>query len=140
MTKLKSAKIKILTYLFIPIISLIGCSNTGDLISGGIFESEEVKSVKSGTIKACPSSTLGEMADSFLSNPSWRDFDSVSGGKVVELTGGFSYDGVPVDAVIQFKVIGSSFETAYLGINGVDQNLLVLSALLTNMCEATLLN
>jgi hypothetical protein len=126
--------------LLVLTLALTACSNSSDILSTTIFESAAVKSVKGGTIQACPSSTLGEMGDAFLSNPSWRDFDSLSGSKVVELTGGFSYDGVPVDAVIQFKVIGSSFETAYLGINGVDQNLLVLSALLTNMCEATLLN
>ena len=132
--------IKSALVLLLSTLALTACSNSSDILSTTIFESAAVQSVKGGTIQACPSSTLGEMGDAFLSNPSWRDFDSLSGSKVVELTGGFNYDGVPVDAVIQFEVSGSSFETAYLGINGVDQNMLVLSALLTNMCKATILN
>jgi hypothetical protein len=77
------------------------------------------------------------MADAFMSNPSWRAFTSLSGSKVVELSGGISYSSLPATAVIQFEVFGSTFEISYLGINDIDQNKLVLSALLTKMCDAT---
>ncbi len=136
----QNSKLKLVSVFLFSTLTLTSCSSSENLFSSGIFESAAIKSVKEGSIQACPSSTLGEMGDAFLSNSSWRDFDSISGSKVVELTGGFNYDGMPVDAVIQFEVTGSNFETSYLGINGVDQNLLVLSALLTKMCEATLLN
>jgi hypothetical protein len=77
------------------------------------------------------------MAEAFMSNPSWRDFPSTSGGTVVELTGEISYDGYPADALIQFNLSGGSFEAVYLGINDVDQSMLMLSSLLNKMCDAT---
>jgi hypothetical protein len=77
------------------------------------------------------------MAEAFMSNPSWRDFPSTSGGTVVELTGEISYDGYPADALIQFDLSGGSFEAVYLGINDVDQSMLMLSSLLNKMCDAT---
>jgi hypothetical protein len=89
-------------------------------------------------VQACPFSTLGEMAEAFMSNPSWSDFTSNTGTAVVELTGQISYSGLPATAVIQFEVFGSTFETSYLGINGIDQNKLVLSALLSKMCDAVI--
>ena len=84
-----------------------------------------------------PSATLGEMADAFMSDASWTDFPSSTGSTIVELTGEISYDGYPADAIIQFDLYGDSFEAVYLGINDVDQSKLVLSALLTKMCNAT---
>ena len=77
------------------------------------------------------------MADSFMSNPSWTDFPSTTGTTVVELSGEISFDGYPADALIQFDLDGYSFEAVYLGINGVDQSMLVLNGLLTKMCDAT---
>ena len=134
-------------YVLLAVISLLlaGCSSssssdasdaTSDLLDY-FTESSNVLSVKDASISSCPSATLGEMADAFMTNPSWRDFPSTSGGTVVELTGEISYDGFPADALIQFDLSGGSFEAVYLGINNVDQSLLVLSALLNKMCDAT---
>ena len=71
--------IKPVLLLLLSTLVLTACSNSSDILSNSIFESAAVKSVKGGTIQACPNSTLGEMGDAFLSNPSWRDFDSLSG-------------------------------------------------------------
>jgi hypothetical protein len=125
-------------FLLLLSLSVAGCTNDEDVLSLTVLESAEIKSVKNGSLELCPSATVGEMADAFLSNPSWRDFESTGSGKVVELTGGLSYDDSPATALIQFTFDGGNFETAYLGINGQDQNLIVLSALLQKMCEATL--
>ena len=92
--------------------------------------------VKDSYVQACSTATLGEMADAFMSDPQWRDFQGTSGNTIVELSGGISYDGMPADALIQFEISGGSFEAVYLGINSVDQNMLVLSALLNKMCDA----
>ena len=134
-------------YVLLAVISLLlaGCSSssssdTSDASSDLLdyfTESANVSSVKDASISSCPSATLGQMADAFMTNPSWRDFPSTSGGTVVELTGEISYDGFPADALIQFDLSGGSFEAVYLGINNVDQSLLVLSALLNKMCDAT---
>lgn len=134
-------------YVLLAVISLLlaGCSSssssdasdaTSDLLDY-FTESSNVLSVKDASLSSCPSATLGQMADAFMTNPSWRDFPSTSGGTVVELTGEISYDGFPADALIQFDLSGGSFEAVYLGINNVDQSLLVLSALLNKMCDAT---
>jgi hypothetical protein len=134
-------------HVLLAVISLLlaGCSSssssdasdaTSDLLDY-FTESSNVLSVKDASLSSCPSATLGQMADAFMTNPSWRDFPSTSGGTVVELTGEISYDGFPADALIQFDLSGGSFEAVYLGINNIDQSLLVLSALLNKMCDAT---
>jgi len=134
-------------YVLLAILPLVltGCSGSSSSgasdVSSDLLdyftESANVSSVKDASLSSCPTATLGEMADAFMTNPSWRDFPSTSGGTVVELTGEIAYDGLPADALIQFDLSGGSFEAVYLGINSVDQNLLVLSALLTKMCNAT---
>jgi hypothetical protein len=134
-------------YILLAVISLLlaGCSsssssNSSDASSDLLdyfTESSNVLSVKDASLSSCPSATLGQMADAFMTNPSWRDFPSTSGGTVVELTGEISYDGYPADALIQFDLSGGSFEAVYLGINDVDQSMLMLSSLLSKMCDAT---
>lgn len=114
-------------------------SGTEDVLSGIadlLDDSYNVSLVKDSYVEACATATLGEMADAFMSGPQWRDFESTSGTTIVELTGGISYDGLPADALIQFEISGGTFEAVYLGINDVDQSLLVLSALLGKMCDA----
>lgn len=108
----------------------------GDFIGA---DSEAIRTVKDGIIKACPLSTIEEMADSFLTNPQWSEFTSTTGNTVVELEGGLIYDNLPTQAVIQFTVIPSvgSFEAEYLEIGGAPQSLLVMSALFNKMCSAT---
>ena len=82
-------------YVLLAVISLLlaGCSSssssdasdaTSDLLDY-FTESSNVLSVKDASISSCPSATLGQMADAFMTNPSWRDFPSTSGGTVVEL-------------------------------------------------------
>lgn len=134
-------------YVLLAAISLLlaGCSSSSSSDSSDVSsdlldyfsESANVSSVKDASLSSCPSATLGQMAEAFMSNPSWRDFPSTSGGTVVELTGEISYDGYPADALIQFDLSGGSFEAVYLGINDVDQSMLMLSSLLNKMCDAT---
>lgn len=134
----------LISVLIIPLM-LAGCSGSNSSDSSDVLsdpldyftDSANVSSVKDASLSSCPYATLGEMADAFMSNASWTDFPSTTGTTIVELTGEISYDGYPADALIQFDLSGGSFEAVYLGINGVDQSLLVLSALLGKMCDAT---
>ena len=131
-------------YILLAIFPLLlaGCSSSSDSsdVSSDVLdyftESANVSSVKDASLSSCPLATLGQMADAFMTHPSWSDFPSTSGGTVVELKGEISYDGYPAEALIQFDLSGGSFEAVYLGINGVDQNRFVLSALLTKMCNS----
>lgn len=103
-----------------------------------VFESAAVREVKGGIIKACPTATLGEMADSFFPDADWRDFTSTTGSSIVELTGSFYFQDLPAEALIQFVVEPvSGFEATYIEINGQPGNLIQLSALLQKMCEST---
>jgi hypothetical protein len=132
--------------LVLPLL-LAGCSSSDSSsesfddpftdFSDLLQDSANVSSVKDAYLNSCPTATLGEMADAFMSGPSWTDFPSDSGGTVVELTGEISYDGYPSTALIQFDLSGGSFEASYLGINDVDQSLITLNVLLNKMCEAT---
>ena len=139
-----SKKFFFITVALIPLL-LAGCSGSSSSDSSDVFsdplefftDSANVSAVKDASLSSCPSATLGQMADAFMTNPSWRDFPSTTGSTVVELTGEISYDGYPADALIQFDLSGGSFEAVYLGINDVDQSRLLLSALLTKMCDAT---
>jgi hypothetical protein len=124
---------------------LTGCSGSSsedatafldDSINSFLGDSANVSSVKNAYLSSCPNATLGQMADAFMASPSWTDFDSTSGGTVVELTGGITFDGADVEALIQFDLIGSNFEAVYLSLNEVSQNKLMLSSLLTKMCDA----
>ena len=136
--------ILLISAVLIPLM-LSGCSRSSSSDTSDVFsdpldyftDSANVLSVKDASLSSCPSATLGQMADSFMSNPSWTDFPSTTGTTVVELSGEISFDGYPADALIQFDLDGYSFEAVYLGINGVDQSMLVLNGLLTKMCDAT---
>lgn len=124
---------------------LTGCSSSSsedatafidDTVNSFLGDSVNVSSVKDAYLSSCPSATLGQMADAFMANPSWSDFASTTGGTVVELTGGITFDSADVEALIQFELFGSSFEASYLSFNQVSQNQLMLSSLLTKMCDA----
>jgi len=139
----------VVTIFLASLLTLTGCGSGSDSTSDSssdysasdladlFSDSANVSSVKNGTVGACPSATLGEMADAFMSSPSWEEFTSTTGGTVVQLTGEISYDGYPAEAILQWSVSGSTFDTEYFGINGVGQSLLTVSALYNNMCSAT---
>ena len=119
---------------------LSGCSSATDAVTELVVPDDpNVVRVRDSYVKACPTATLGEMADAFLGNPTWESFDAVTGETVVELNGEMSYSGLPAQAKLQFTVtdFGSSFDTSFFSINGEGQGVLVISALLTKMCEAT---
>lgn len=124
---------------------LTGCSDSSsedatafldDTVNSFLGDSANVSSVKDAYLSSCPYATLGQMADAFMANPSWSDFASTTGGTVVELTGGITFDGADVEALIQFDLTGANFEAVYLSLNQVSQSKLMLSSLLTKMCEA----
>ena len=129
---------------FLAITLITGCNSsssssdeTASDVLGNLFNSSpNVDLVKNGNIQSCPTATLGQMADAFMTGASWREFTSVSGGTVVELSGDISYQGLPATAIIQFDVTGGTFQAVYLGIDSVDQNLVTLSVLLNKMCAA----
>jgi len=94
--------------------------------------------VKNGNLDNCPQKTLGQMADSFMSSPSWESLVADDGLTYVNLEGGITYDGIPVTALIQFLVNEDTdrFELNALEFNNIPQNAFMGIGLLNNMCEA----
>jgi len=92
--------------------------------------------VKDGTWDGCPQKTLGKMATDYLPAPSWHFLVAEDGRKYVNLSSKITYKGEPVDAVIQFLVHeeGDTFEIHAFEMDGIPQDGLILTALLTNMC------
>jgi hypothetical protein len=143
MNRKQSSIVAVTMILFSALLT--GCSSSSsedakafldDTVNSFLGDSANVSSVKDAYLSSCPNATLGQMADAFMASPSWSDFASTTGGTVVELTGGITFDGADVEALIQFDLSGSSFEATYLSLNEVSQNQLMLSSLLTKMCEA----
>ena len=134
-------KVALAALVMLSVTACSGSSPTSDVVDllDTITESTVVTLVRTGSIEACPSSTLGEMADAFMSSPQWSDFVSDSGETVVELEGGISFDGMPATARFQFVVdeYANTFNTEWLGINGEGQGVIMMSALLGKMCDAT---
>jgi len=120
-------------------VLLAACGSVSQAIPALKPDSPSVTLVKSGSVGACPGSTLGAMASAFLSNPEWNDFTTSSGESVVELTGSFLYSGSPATLSLQFSpnLATSSFEVGYMGINDVSQSRIVVAALFDKMCAAT---
>lgn len=120
-------KIILLTSI-IPLIFLTGC-----------MDSKEVAMVKSGSIKACPSSSMDEMVSSFMSSPSWDDGISEDGAHFVNIEGGITYNNKDVNALIQFivKADGGTFEFNAFELNSIPQNMFMTAALLKKMCAST---
>lgn len=133
-------KSKVFIVGILSAILLSGCSNAADAVSDIVVPDDpNVVRVRDSYVQACSTATLGEMADAFLGDPRWESFESLTGETIVELNGEMSYSGLPAQAKLQFTVtdFGSSFETSFFSIDGEGQGVLVISALLTKMCEAT---
>ncbi len=82
--------------------------------------------------------TYGTALNDFFSDPEWSYFESTTGEHVVEFEGGFSYDNSPATARIQFIIDldEGTFSAAYLAINDVAQNKLMLAALIKKVFES----
>lgn len=95
------------------------------------YESPYVTAVKDST-NSQYGIKYGKAFNSFFTSPSWEYFQASTGEDVVEFTGGFSYNGSPATAKIQFvlDLDDGSFTAEYLSINGVSQNRLTLAAMI----------
>lgn len=139
----------------VSMLGLVGCGSdleevaqeSIDWLNAEFVEDEHVTLVKNGTNNNYPDVTWGKAFDNFFKAPSWRYFvgtqqapdedgDGVSDGEeqdveVVEFTGYCTYQGVEVEALLQFtlNMEESTFEPTYLSFNDVPQNNLTMYAL-----------
>ena len=120
---------KKLLFALIPIFILQSCSS---------FEDVTITRIKDGSFNACSEATIGDLANNFLSNPKWEAIIATDGMWYVNLTGGMTLDGEPVEALVQFTAPMRDY--ADFGINAFElnempQNELMISELVNVMCE-----
>ena len=108
--------------------SACGCSQSKveDVINEALSDSNTINIVKNGSFVAYPDQTIGTAFNNFFSNPSWQEFKSDDGQRVVEFNGNFYY----LDSETgEFQLYGTSF-------NHVPQNNLTQNALLVKVFES----
>ncbi len=103
----------------------------------GCWSDPAVDSVKNGALSSCPEKTVGQMAEGFMSSPSWTSLVADDGKTYVNLEGGITVSEKPVTSLIQFLVSDDldTFEFNALEFNGVPQNTIMAVGLLSKMCE-----
>lgn len=119
--------VKKLKLIFISLFLFTSCSSDN-----------AVDLVKNGKLDSCPQKTLGQMAKDYMASPSWKSLIADDGLTYVNLTGGITYDGTPITALIQFLVNKdvNRFELNALEFNNLPQNTFMAIGLLNNMCKA----
>ena len=108
------------------------------LLTSCMFDSDEVKMVKSGTFYACSQKTVEQAVDGFFGSPEWESGQSDDGVKFVNITGEMTYMEKPVKGVVQFRIgeDGKSFNYQAFELNGIPQNQFVAMALIRKMCDS----
>lgn len=103
----------------------------------GPLEDEKVALVKRGTLQLCPNSTVSQMVDGFMGDPSWESGADEDGVQFVNVGGDITFHDKPVHAVIQFTVNEKegSFQYQALEFNEVPQANLLAMGLMAKMCE-----
>tara|TARA_B100000900_G_scaffold412127_1_gene433272 strand:- start:6483 stop:6836 length:354 start_codon:yes stop_codon:yes gene_type:complete len=90
--------------------------------------------VKDGLLDSCEFS-VGEMVDSYFSNPKWEEIVAEDNRTYVNVTGGITYDDKPAEVKLQFKIREDRFMVNALEINGEGQVDFVILGLLELMCQ-----
>ena len=85
----------------------------------------------------CPQATVKEMVDNYVGGPKWSAFVATDGEDYVNIEGEITYDDLPVDMLLQFKVNTDSerFEVNAFELNEIPQNIFMQAALLESMCS-----
>ena len=78
--------------------------------------------------------TVEEAFGNFFDNPKWNTYQQ-DGYTYVVFTGSCEYLGERADARITFQITGEQFRTEQLDLNGVEQNDLILYAMLAKIYE-----
>ena len=99
-------------------VMILSCA--GMLMAGG---DPRIAVVRSSSFDDYPQATIGELMDGFLADPEWSTSDD---GNTVQVQGGMTYAGEPVEATVIFDVgPGGTFEMETLELNGIPQNRLI---------------
>ena len=119
-------KLKLPAFLTISSFLFVGCSSDSRL-----------SLVKNGVMDFCPQATVKELVDNYVGSPKWSAFVATDGEDYVNIEGEITYDDLPVDMLLQFKVNTDSerFEVNAFELNEIPQNIFMQAALLESMCS-----
>lgn len=123
--------------IMIAVVAIIVALVVALILLFGDSDSEYIDFVKEGHPNSYPNSTYGEAFDDFFSEPSWKYFVSSEDKDIVEFSGGCEYRDAEVVATIQFVLDyeNGTFEAGYFDMNGVPQNELMTSAIITTVFD-----
>lgn len=119
------------SFIIMSAAYLSGCSD-----AFSIFDSSEIKMVKSGVLQLCPSHTVEQMVNGFMGSPSWDSGKSDDGKTFVNIDGDITFHDKPVRAMVQFTIDGNNFAFNAFEMNGVPSENIIAIGLLHKMCES----
>ena len=139
-------KKRLIVLTIAAIMALLLCSCTAEqatqtaidaLNSVSTSDSPEVLGVKNGYLSEYSTTvTVGDAIDGFLSTPMWQYFQADSGEKIVQCTGGCTYQEQNVEAKVQFQINDDdTFKIYTIAFNDISQNLLVTAAFFEKIYE-----
>ena len=107
-------------------------------VIGGGGDPALVGIVKNGNIQMCPQHTVDRLAESFMASPSWESVKADDGNEYVNIRGGITLQGKPVDAAMQFTVDRKTgaFTFSAFELNGIPQAQLIQAELIAKMCAS----
>lgn len=96
--------------------------------------------VKSTKLALCPNANIEQMVTAYMQSPALTEVPSDNGTGYVNIAGGITYLNKPIQAVIQFSVTPNTRYVMYnaLEFNGIPQNQVMATGLLSNMCVAAM--
>lgn len=105
-------------------------------VLAAMFESEDVKIVKQGSLVAFPNVPVGKALDRFMAGPTWEAGVTSNGNHFVNVTGRVSYQGKNVKAMLQFAVdpTAKTFQARAVEFNDVPQPDLLALEILAKAC------
>jgi hypothetical protein len=97
--------------------------------------SEAENTVKKGSFKACGTYKVGDLIDSYVEDSKWESIVATDNNTYVNVKGKILQYSMPSTIQIQFRVEGESFEINSIEVNGKEQNMFYMAALVNNMCD-----
>ena len=89
--------------------------------------------MRQGNFSDYPSKTVGQLASCYFGSAKWEAITATDGNTYVNLTGRITYLGDTVNASLQFRINGGSWEVNAFEMNDIPQNSLFRSAVIADM-------
>ena len=97
---------------------------------------DDIQVVQTGHLDNCPGKTVAQEVDGFFATPRWEAGATATGTDFVNIRGILTYQGKPMEAVLQFVMYKdkSGFKYQAFTIGGVPQSLYVAAFTMAQMC------